>query len=76
MTGGIVKMLDSARQSLASGEYQWAAEQTDYVLAVDPHNAEARKLKADALTALGELQANATARNYYLTTAQYLKKNP
>lgn len=76
MTGGSIKMLDSARQSLVSGDYQWAAEQTDYVLAVDPHNAEARKLKADALTALGEQQANATARNYYLTTAQYLKKNP
>ncbi|WED69210.2 alkyl sulfatase dimerization domain-containing protein [Pectobacterium colocasium] len=76
MTGGKIKMLDNARQSLLSGEYQWAAEQTDYVLAVDPHNAEARKLKADALAALGELQNNATARNYYLTTAQYLKKNP
>lgn len=76
MTGGKINMLDSARQSLAAGEYQWAAEQTDYVLAVEPHNAEARKLKADALTALGELQNNATARNYYLTTAQYLKKNP
>ncbi|WOA52250.1 alkyl/aryl-sulfatase [Dickeya solani] len=76
MTGGKIKMLGSAHQSLVSGEYQWAAEQTDYVLAVDPHNAEARKLKADALTALGELQNNATARNYYLTTAQYLKKNP
>lgn len=76
MTGGKIKMLGSAHQALASGEYQWAAEQADYVLAVDPQNAEARGLKADALTALGKLQANATARNYYLTTAQYLRKNP
>lgn len=76
MTGGKIKMLGSAHEALASGEYQWAAEQADYVLAVDPHNAEARGLKADALTALGKLQANATARNYYLTTAQYLRKNP
>lgn len=76
MTGGKANMLGSARKSLSVGEYQWAAEQADYVLAVEPHNTEARKLKADALTALGEHQANATARNYYLTTAQYLKNNP
>lgn len=76
MTGGKDKMLDSAHKSQSTGEYQWAAEQADYILAVEPHNPEARKLKADALTALGEQQANATARNYYLTAAQYLKNNP
>lgn len=59
-----------------SGDFQWAAEQADYVLAVEPHNSEARKIKADALTELGERQDNATARNYYLTVAQSLKKNP
>lgn len=76
MTGGKGNMITSAQNSLTAGEYQWAAEQADYVLAVEPRNTEARKLKAEALTALGERQANATARNYYLTTAQFLKKNP
>ncbi|ELY2906086.1 alkyl/aryl-sulfatase [Cronobacter dublinensis] len=76
MAGGKEKMLASAQNSLTAGEYQWAAEQADYVLAVEPRNAQARKLKAEALTALGQRQANATARNYYLTTAQHLKKNP
>ncbi len=74
MTGGKLKMLASAQKSLAAGEFQWATEQADYVLAVDPRNTEVRKLKAEALTALGERQANSTARIYYLTTAQYLKK--
>ena len=32
-------------------------------------------LKATALTELGERQVNATARNYYLTAAQFLIKN-
>ncbi|MEI7248195.1 alkyl/aryl-sulfatase [Pectobacterium carotovorum] len=76
MTGGQATMLKSAEKALSSGDFQWAAEQADYVLAVEPHNSEARKIKADALTELGERQDNATARNYYLTAAQYLKKNP
>lgn len=76
MTGGKDNMLTTAQKSLTAGDYQWAAEQADYVLAVEPRNTEARKLKAEALTALGKRQANATARNYYLTTAQYLRENP
>lgn len=76
MTGGKESMLKAAASSFKAGEFQWAAEQVDYVLAVDPKNAEARKLKAQALTELGERQKNSTARNYYLTTAQYLLKNP
>ncbi|WP_111779136.1 alkyl/aryl-sulfatase [Pectobacterium parvum] len=75
MTGGQANMLKSAEKALSSGDFQWAAEQADYVLAVEPHNPEARKIKADALTELGERQDNATARNYYLTAARYLKKN-
>jgi alkyl sulfatase BDS1-like metallo-beta-lactamase superfamily hydrolase len=45
---------------------------TDYVLTVDAANAAARQIKATALTELGERQVNATARNYYLTSAQFL----
>lgn len=49
-------------------------ELTDHVLAVDAGNSHARQLKAAALTELGERQVNATARNYYLTSAQFLLK--
>ncbi len=76
MVGGMEKMLDGARHSLSNGEYQWAAEQSDYVLAAEPHNVRARGIKAEALTQLGKRQINATARNYYLTTAQYLRSHP
>ncbi len=44
------------------------------VLAIDPADIAANEIKARALTELGERQINATARNYYLTTAQYLSK--
>jgi len=76
MSGGKDRMLRSAVQSLVAGDYQWAAEQVDWVLAVEPKHSEARDIKAQALTELGERQKNATARNYYLTTAQYLRENP
>lgn len=72
MAGGIDGILGRARQAIERGEFQWAAELTDYVLAVDEVNAAAKRLKATALTELGQRQVNATARNYYLTSAQFL----
>jgi alkyl sulfatase BDS1-like metallo-beta-lactamase superfamily hydrolase len=75
MAGGTDSMLARARKALEVGEFQWAAELTDYVLAVDADNARAKQLKATALTELGECQINATARNYYLTSAQFLMRN-
>jgi hypothetical protein len=33
------------------------------------------RVKAQALTELGERQINATARNYYLSAAQYLLRD-
>jgi hypothetical protein len=44
------------------------------VLAIDGGHLEARRLKATALTELGERQISAIARNYYLSAAQYLLK--
>lgn len=74
MAGGTAKMLESADASLSSGEFQWATEQADYVLALEPQNGTATTVKIRALRELGERQMNATARNYYLTVAQNLEK--
>jgi alkyl sulfatase BDS1-like metallo-beta-lactamase superfamily hydrolase len=75
LIGGADQMLTRARDAMTAGEFQWAAELADYVLATDNANAGARKIKAEALTALGERQMNATARNYYLTSAMYLLRD-
>jgi alkyl sulfatase BDS1-like metallo-beta-lactamase superfamily hydrolase len=75
MSGGADQVLSRARDALAAGECQWAAELADYVLAVDSENVEAKRIKAQALTELGERQINATARNYYLSSAQYLLRD-
>jgi len=75
MSGGAEQVVSRARDALAAGEFQWAAELADYVLAVNSENVDAKKTKAQALTELGERQLNATARNYYLSSAQYLLRD-
>jgi alkyl sulfatase BDS1-like metallo-beta-lactamase superfamily hydrolase len=72
LAGGRDQVLLRARRAVVNKEFQWAAELTDYVLAIDGGNVEAKRLKATALTELGERQISAIARNYYLSAAQYL----
>jgi len=72
LAGGADQVLARARDALAAREFQWAAELADYALAVDSGLGDAQKVKARALTELGERQSNANARNYYLSSAQYL----
>lgn len=72
LAGGVDRVTASARTAIAAGQFQWAAELSDYVLAVDATNVDAKRLKAQALTELGERQISANARNYYLSAAQFL----
>lgn len=72
LLGGARALLARARAALDASDFQWAAELSDYVLAIHTEDTDAKQLKAAALTQLGERQVNATARNYYLTSAQYL----
>jgi alkyl sulfatase BDS1-like metallo-beta-lactamase superfamily hydrolase len=68
-------VLLKARRALADNNFQWAAELTDYVLAVEGGNVEAKRLKANALTELGKRQISAIARTYYVSAAQYLLRD-
>ena len=73
LAGGQVALLDIARQALADGEAQWAAQLCDHLLALDDTAVDAKLLKADALTVLARDSVNALGRNYYLTVAQQLR---
>ncbi|WJM87520.1 alkyl sulfatase dimerization domain-containing protein [Dickeya chrysanthemi] len=73
LAGGREEMLKTATSALKNQEFQWAAEQADYLLALDKNDKPAIDVKIRALRALGEQQMNATARNYYLTVANNLK---
>lgn len=75
LAGGVPQILSRVRDALVNKDFRWAAELTDCVLAVDAGNAEAKRLKAQALTELGERQMSANARNYYLSVAQYLVRD-
>ncbi len=75
LMGGPDPVLARGREALAAGEFRWAAELADYVLANDPANAGAKRIKAQALIELGERQNNAIARNYYLSSAMYLLRD-
>jgi alkyl sulfatase BDS1-like metallo-beta-lactamase superfamily hydrolase len=75
LIGGPDQMLTRGRDALAAGEFKWAAELADYVLANDSANAGAKRIKAQALIELGERQINAIARNYYLSSAMYLLRD-
>jgi alkyl sulfatase BDS1-like metallo-beta-lactamase superfamily hydrolase len=75
LIGGRDQVLARGQEALSAREFKWAAELADYVLANDSSNAGAKRIKAQALTELGEQQVNAIARNYYLTSAMYLLRN-
>ena len=75
LIGGPEQVLAQAGEALAAGEFKWAAELADYVLATDSATAAAKRIKAQALTELGERQINAIARNYYLSSAMYLLRD-
>jgi alkyl sulfatase BDS1-like metallo-beta-lactamase superfamily hydrolase len=75
LIGGSERVLARARDAHAAGDFKWAAELADYVLATDSANAGAKRIKAQALIELGERQINAIARNYYLSSAMYLLRD-
>lgn len=74
LSGGMNGLLSSASNALNEKDYQWAAQLYDYVLAIEPDNKDALLGKADALTALTDTVLTTTARNYYQSSAQMLRK--
>jgi len=74
LAGGAAVLLRRARDAAATGDHQWAMELADLVIALETEAAEATALKIDCLTALAEVQENATARNYYLVCAKELQE--
>ena len=76
LAGGVENLRTAAQKALDGGDgtdAQWAAQLADRLLALDPEDAAAKRLKADALTELARRSVTATARNYYLTVARGLR---
>ncbi len=73
LAGGREALFGKARNALTKGDYQWAAELGDHLIALDPSSPEPKLLKADALTGIAENLLTATGRNYLLTMAMELR---
>jgi alkyl sulfatase BDS1-like metallo-beta-lactamase superfamily hydrolase len=69
LLGGKDKIAREIEAANARGDFQWAAELSDILLASDPSSREAARAKAAALRKLGEKEANTNARSYLLTSA-------
>jgi alkyl sulfatase BDS1-like metallo-beta-lactamase superfamily hydrolase len=73
LAGGGEGLLRAAGEALDQERYRWAAELATHLIRLDPGSAAAKRIKADALRALGRRHINANARNYYLTQALELE---
>jgi alkyl sulfatase BDS1-like metallo-beta-lactamase superfamily hydrolase len=73
--GGIEPVRAVAEKALAAGDWRWAAELCDMLLAINADDRSAKAVKAESLAMLASRQVNAIARNYYLTVAQQLRRD-
>jgi len=70
LAGGRQRLLEEAERACRQGEPSWAAELAGHLLAVHPFDGDGRRIRADALRALGEESISANGRNYHLTQAK------
>ncbi|MGE8180234.1 alkyl/aryl-sulfatase [Pseudomonas mandelii] len=70
---GADKMVKTAQDAYAQGDYRWAATVANKVVFADPKNQAARSVEADALEQMGYQAESGPARNFYLSGAQELR---
>ncbi len=73
LVGGIDKVESAARTALKEGDYQWAAELADRLIALEPNSRAFKLIKADAMNGLANNLITATGRNFYNTVANELR---
>ncbi|MFC4250534.1 alkyl sulfatase dimerization domain-containing protein [Sinimarinibacterium flocculans] len=72
LAGGLDALAQQVVDAQAAGEHQWALQLSDHVLRLQPQHAAVREARIRALRALGEVEANPNARNWYLMAAREL----
>lgn len=73
MAGGEDKLRANAMEAFKAGDFQWAAQVSDYLLALNRKDQEIINLKADALMEIAETMVTATGRNYMNSYAIQLR---
>ena len=67
------KISDEAESALTNGEYQWALELADILLALDPDSTNAKNIKANAAEKLSQYQLASNDYYFYRTVAGELR---
>ncbi|MEM7259387.1 MAG: alkyl/aryl-sulfatase [Pseudomonadota bacterium] len=75
LAGGPDALLTAMQGAAAAGEHQWALELCDHLIAAGHHAEQATRLKVASLRVLADEEINATARNYYLLSANQLEQS-
>lgn len=73
MAGGAPTVMSSAEKALAEGDFQWALQLIDRLLAVEHEVEAAKQLKAKTLRAHAVSQINCPTRHYYIQCAKELE---
>ena len=73
LLGGRDKVLEAGRAALKRKEYSWAAQLANQVYLLDPQDAQARQLKADALRQMAYVSTGANDRAHLLSQALALE---
>jgi alkyl sulfatase BDS1-like metallo-beta-lactamase superfamily hydrolase len=73
LMGGRDTVVAAAQSALDNNEYAWAAQLINYVYDIDPKDAEARTIKANALRKMGQLTMGSIGRAFLLSEARALE---
>jgi alkyl sulfatase BDS1-like metallo-beta-lactamase superfamily hydrolase len=73
LMGGRDKVLAAGADAMAKMEYSWAAQLANYIYLLDPQDAEARQLKADALRQMAYVSTGANDRAHLMSQALSLE---
>ncbi len=74
LMGGRDRVLAEARQSMDTGDAQWAAELTTYLIRINHDDRDARAVKAAAFRKMGLASKNINWRTWYLASAHELDR--
>ncbi|MEZ9929393.1 alkyl sulfatase dimerization domain-containing protein [Vibrio breoganii] len=66
---GAIQMVQSSNKKQSIKGWQWSLYLTSQILEVEPENADAKQLRADAARALGQRTSSANARGFYISEA-------
>jgi len=73
LMGGRDAVVAAARAALDNNEYAWAAQLVNYIYKIDPKDAEARTIRANALRKMGQLAMSGIGRAWFISEARALE---